>query len=121
MLPARLRRNKASLLLSGKDHFTALHCGFASYFARCAWGIALARDLKQITLLQVIEAIDRPIQFNVCVGSEEGTAPLNKIAQCGQIWCDAQNAPLEKPKNANFAQLLARGTATERADQTANH
>ena len=35
-------------------------------------GVTLARDAKDITLLEVVEAIDGPIQLNECVGSDGG-------------------------------------------------
>jgi Rrf2 family protein len=68
-------------------------------------GIALARNPEQITLLQVIEAIDGPIQLNVCVGREyvcsfEDNCPIQSV------WCDAQNELITKLKNTNFAQLI---------------
>ena len=69
-------------------------------------GISLARNPEQITLLQVIEAIDGPIQLNVCVGREgvcsfEGNCPMQLV------WCDAQNELIVKLKNTSFAQLIA--------------
>jgi Rrf2 family protein len=69
-------------------------------------GISLARNPEQITLLQVIEAIDGPIQLNVCVGREdvcalEGNCPIQSV------WCDAQNELITKLRNTNFAELIA--------------
>jgi Rrf2 family protein len=69
-------------------------------------GISLARNPEQITLLQVIEAIDGPIQLNVCVGREdvcalEGNCPIQSV------WCDVQNELITKLRNTNFAELIA--------------
>ncbi|HEX2697987.1 MAG TPA: Rrf2 family transcriptional regulator [Anaerolineales bacterium] len=68
-------------------------------------GVTLARDPKEISLLQVVEAVDGPIQLNVCVGSQrvcnlEGDCPLQTI------WCDAQNELVTRLRNTNFAQLV---------------
>ena len=48
-------------------------------------GVTLAREPKDITLLEVIEAIDGPLQLNECAG-ETAPAPLTRIARsarCG--------------------------------------
>ena len=73
-------------------------------------GVTLAREPKDITLLEVIEAIDGPIQLNVCVEWEcvcsfEGNCPVQLI------WCDAQNELVKKLKNTNFAQLIVKNSA----------
>lgn len=70
-------------------------------------GVMLARDPKDISLLEVIEAIDGPIQLNECVGEEsicafEGNCPLKSI------WSEAQEELVNKLKNKNFADMLAK-------------
>lgn len=69
-------------------------------------GISLARNPEQITLLQVIEAIDGPIQLNVCVG-REGVCSFEDNCPIQLVWCDAQNELITKLRNINFAQLIA--------------
>ena len=69
-------------------------------------GVMLARDPKDITLLEVIEAIDGPIQLNECVGdggicSFEGYCPIRSV------WCDAQDELVTRLRKTNFGQLLA--------------
>lgn len=71
-------------------------------------GVTLARDPKEITLLEVIEAIDGPIQLNECVGntgacSFEGACPLRPV------WCDAQEELVTRLKGTNFQTLLKTG------------
>ncbi len=68
-------------------------------------GVTLARDPKDITLLEVIEAIDGPIQLNECVSDDaecsfEGDCPLRSV------WCDAQEMLVKRLKGTNFHQLL---------------
>ncbi len=70
-------------------------------------GVTLARDPKDITLLEVIEAIDGPIQLNECVGEDaectfDGDCPLRSV------WCDAQEMLVKRLKGTNFHQLLER-------------
>ena len=69
-------------------------------------GISLARNPEQITLLQVIEAIDGPIQLNVCVGREDVSAS-EENCPIQSVWRDAQNELITKLRNANFGELIA--------------
>lgn len=69
-------------------------------------GIRLARRPEQITLLEVIEAIDGPIKLNVCVRGE-GTCLFEDNCPIQSVWCDIQNEMTAKLRNANFAQLIA--------------
>ena len=69
-------------------------------------GVTLAREPKNITLLEVIEAIDGPIQLNVCVG-RGGVCSFEDNCPIQLVWCDAQNELIAKLKNTNFAQLIA--------------
>src|SRR4030095_12362278 len=67
-------------------------------------GITLARNPEQITLLQVIEAIDGPIQLNACVGSEDA-CPFEENCPMRPVWCDVQKELMTKLRNTNFRQL----------------
>lgn len=69
-------------------------------------GVTLARDPEQITLLQVIEAIDGPIQLNVCVERQDVCA-FEENCPIKSVWCDAQNELIKKLRNTNFAELIA--------------
>ncbi|HXF85939.1 MAG TPA: Rrf2 family transcriptional regulator [Anaerolineales bacterium] len=70
-------------------------------------GVMLARDPKDITLLDVVEAIDGPIQLNECVG-EEGVCIFEKNCPIKSVWCDAQEELVRRLKSTNFADLLAK-------------
>jgi Rrf2 family protein len=69
-------------------------------------GIRLAREPKNITLLEVIEAIDGPIALNVCVQEKEACLFENNCP-LQTVWCDVQNELITKLRNTNFAQLIA--------------
>jgi Rrf2 family protein len=69
-------------------------------------GVTLAREPKDITLLEVIEAIDGPIQLNECVG-ENGSCTFDKDCPLRPVWCEAQEDLVKKLKGTNFAQLMA--------------
>ena len=67
-------------------------------------GVKLARKPQNITLLEVIEAIDGPVRLNVCVENESGCI-FEKNCPLQLVWCDAQQELVTKLKNTNFEQL----------------
>jgi Rrf2 family protein len=69
-------------------------------------GVTLAREPKEITLLEVVEAIDGPIQLNECVGSN-GACTFDDHCPIKSVWCDAQDELVGRLRNTDFAQLLA--------------
>ncbi len=71
-------------------------------------GVVLARAAKDITLLEVIEAIDGPIHLNECVG-EKGACTFDDDCPLRPVWCDAQEELVGKLKNTNFADMAHTG------------
>jgi Rrf2 family protein len=67
-------------------------------------GISLARDPEQISLLEVIEAIDGPIQLNICV-EQQGVCMFEEACPLRPVWHDAQDELVTKLRNTSFAQL----------------
>ncbi len=70
-------------------------------------GVTLAREPKDISLLEVIEAIDGPIQLNECVG-EDALCAFNDDCPLQPVWSEAQNELVKRLKGTNFAHLLER-------------
>ena len=68
-------------------------------------GVTLARDAKDISLLEVIEAIDGPIQLNECVG-EDGECTFDEDCVLRPVWSEAQQELVKRLKGTNFAHLL---------------
>ena len=68
-------------------------------------GVTLARDPEEITLLEVIEAIDGPIMLNECVG-DSGSCTFDEECPLRPVWCEAQNDLVNRLRGTNFAQLL---------------
>src|SRR5688572_9232959 len=68
-------------------------------------GVMLARDPKDITLLEVVEAIDGPIQLNECVGDDE-LCTFDKDCPIKSVWCEAQDELVARLRKTDFAQLL---------------
>ncbi|MEW6402520.1 MAG: Rrf2 family transcriptional regulator [Chloroflexota bacterium] len=73
-------------------------------------GVTLAREPKDISLLEVIEAIDGPIQLNECV-SENSACTFDHECPLRPVWCEAQEDLVRRLKNTNFFQLLEQQTA----------
>ena len=69
-------------------------------------GVTLAREPKDITLLEVVEAIDGPIQLNECVGGD-GICTFEEDCPIKPVWCSAQQELVQRLKSTSFAQLLA--------------
>lgn len=69
-------------------------------------GVTLAREPQDITLLEVVEAIDGPIQLNECVGND-GLCTFEEDCPIKPVWCNAQEELVQRLKSTNFAQLLA--------------
>jgi Rrf2 family protein len=68
-------------------------------------GITLARPTSEITLLDVVEAIDGPVALNVCVlypddCPRSGTCPVH------EVWCDARAALAQRLKSVTIASLI---------------
>lgn len=69
-------------------------------------GVVLARAAKDITLLEVIEAIDGPIQLNECVG-DNGACSFDDDCPVRPVWCEAQEDLVKRLKGTNFADMIA--------------
>ena len=68
-------------------------------------GVTLAREPKDISLLEVVEAIDGPIQLNECVANI-GDCTFEDHCPIKPVWCDAQDELVGRLKSTNFEQML---------------
>ena len=68
-------------------------------------GVMLAREPSDITMLDVIEAIDGPIQLNECVGNG-GACAFEDNCPIRSVWCEAQDELVKRLKNTNFGDLI---------------
>jgi len=73
-------------------------------------GATLAREPKDITLLEVIEAIDGPIQLNECV-EDTGVCSFEEACPLRPVWCEAQEELVKKLKGTNFMSLMGQPSA----------
>jgi len=77
-------------------------------------GVTLAREPKDITLLEVIEAIDGPIMLNECVG-EQSTCLFDEDCPLRPVWCEAQSELVTRLQSTDFAMMIAAGQVSAAA------
>ena len=68
-------------------------------------GVTLAREPKDISLLEVVEAIDGPIQLNECVKGS-GVCTFEDNCPIRAVWCDAQDELVRRLRSTNFGELI---------------
>jgi Rrf2 family protein len=69
-------------------------------------GVSLAREAGEISLLDVVEAIDGPILLNECVGDPDGCQFTDDCAM-HPIWQEAQESLVRRLRETTFASLAA--------------
>jgi Rrf2 family protein len=68
-------------------------------------GVSLARTPEEISILEVVEAIDGPITLNECT-SASGTCQFGEECPMKPVWCDTQQELIDKLRRTTFAQVL---------------
>lgn len=68
-------------------------------------GVSMARTPEEISILEVVEAIDGPIALNECT-SVSGTCQFGTDCPLRPIWCDTQDELIIKLRSTNFAMVL---------------
>src|SRR5512147_3230811 len=66
-------------------------------------GVSLARSPENISLLEVVEAIDGPIYLNECVADRGASCVFGEDCPMRPVWCEAQTKLVETLKSTNFA------------------
>ena len=69
-------------------------------------GVSLARAADEISLLEVIEAIDGPILLNECV-ADSGVCVFGETCVIRPVFCDAQAQLVSQLANTSFGELLS--------------
>ena len=68
-------------------------------------GVSLARPPENISILEVVEAIDGPIALNECTNSVEA-CPFGEDCPVRPMWCDAQAELVTRLRNTNFGAFV---------------
>jgi Rrf2 family protein len=66
-------------------------------------GVSLARAPEDISILDVIEAIDGPVMLNECAGNPDNCT-FGDNCPLQQIWCDTRQELVSRLSSATFAQ-----------------
>lgn len=68
-------------------------------------GVTLARPADQISVLEVVEAIDGPIALNECT-LNPSSCPFGNDCPIHSIWCDARTELVNRLRNTSFAEFI---------------
>lgn len=68
-------------------------------------GVSLARSPDEITLLEVVEAIDGPIFLNECVIGNDSCV-FSDTCPIHPIWCDAQEHLIDRLKRTTIGEAI---------------
>jgi Rrf2 family protein len=67
-------------------------------------GVSLARDPADISVLEVVRAIDGPIVLHECIAGYNDGGPSEDSALC-QVWREAQEALVRRLRDATYDKL----------------
>ena len=65
-------------------------------------GVSLARSPEEISLLEVVEAIDGPIYLNECVADRGASCVFGEDCPMRPVWCEAQSKLVDILKSTTF-------------------
>ena len=68
-------------------------------------GVSLAKPASEVSLLEVVEAIDGPIMLNDCVVDHSQCA-FGDSCPLQPIWCEAQSELVSRLANTKFDQFV---------------
>jgi Rrf2 family protein len=68
-------------------------------------GVSLARAPQEINVLDVVEAIDGPIEMNECVACG-GSCTYGDDCPMKPVWCETQQAIVDKLKGVTFDSFI---------------
>jgi Rrf2 family protein len=69
-------------------------------------GVSLARPAEEISLLEVVEAIDGQITLNECTLSDDACI-LDEKCPIHDVWCESQAVLVNKLRTTTFASFVA--------------
>ena len=69
-------------------------------------GVSLARQPEDISILEVVEAIDGPLSLNECT-QNPSACPFGDSCPLHSLWCETQADLVQRLRNTNFAQFVS--------------
>jgi Rrf2 family protein len=73
-------------------------------------GLSLARPASEISLLDVVQAMEGPLALNACAINPQA-CPLMQACSVHQVWVEAREALMAKLSQSTFDELAQRGAA----------
>lgn len=70
-------------------------------------GVSLARPPEQISVLEVVEAIDGPILLNECVAENGAGCTFGEECPMRPVWCDAHLELVQRLGRSNFGHFIS--------------
>lgn len=68
-------------------------------------GVMLGRPADEISLLEIVEAIDGPVKLNECV-LDHKACPMGDGCAVRPVWCDAQSELVMRLERTKFSHLV---------------
>lgn len=78
--------------------------GFVKSYRGPGGGFGLSRHLRDITLLEVIEAVEGPIYLNDCL-IHKGFCPRDEVCPVHDVWKEVQRRFMDSLRGCNFEEL----------------
>ena len=70
-------------------------------------GVSMARSPEEVSVLEVVEAIDGPISLNDCTG-DPSACPFGEDCPLRPLWCETQAEMVNSLRKTTFAAVLER-------------
>jgi Rrf2 family protein len=68
-------------------------------------GVTLAKPMNEISLLEVVEAIDGPVSLNECT-TDTSRCVMGDNCTVRSVWCDARNSLVAQLATTKFSNLV---------------
>jgi Rrf2 family protein len=72
-------------------------------------GVSMARSPEEVSVLEVVEAIDGPISLNDCTG-DPSACPFGEDCPLRPLWCETQAELIDRLRKTNFARFASSST-----------
>lgn len=69
-------------------------------------GVSLARPPEEISILEVVEAIDGPLSLNECT-QNPSACPFGETCPLHSLWCETQAELVDRLRSTSFAQFVS--------------
>lgn len=74
-------------------------------------GMRLAVDPREVTLLQLVEAVQGPVVISSCLAAESGACPNRAACHFTSVWCNAERLLRAFFSQVTLYQLVVEGVA----------